>query len=520
MKTKRSRRFQFLLGALLIMALALPMFPAEVASAQGPSLVSGSIPSASVANKEGVRFRNFSPSTIAAEYEIGVGVLGTANLSTGNLNWNDYALDKPHHIKFTYNPSIGQLEGAVVTNAGAKSAPDPVVRSYAPALPPNYMEIVLKTDGRGVLNPRVEMRNITLNGSPLGNLSAESVAGSAGFNSWMLQGFSPAAGFVLEADIAMDGQASGREAIAFDVVIGYVAPPPTSAGISVDDTTICVGDPATINVNFASVTDLYGYEFKVNYPVAGFTATGAFVNDWFDTTGAFIPWDGTPDGGVVKFAASKQAPAMPVSGSGTVAQVELTATEAGVYDITLDGVLLGDRDGNQIAADVSPNKVTVEVCGFAKVSGKVTLQGRSAPPTGTDPATSGTVTLADAGFGAFSATFDATGAFTIDDVKVAPGGTDYTITAAHGLYLSNQLVQNLTPGATVTLPDTRLKGGDADNSGLIDVYDLACIGGAFGAAPAICGATGSSDINADGLVNILDLVLPGGNYLLGSPQAW
>ena len=237
----------------------------------------------------------------------------------------------------------------------------------------------------------------------------------------------------------------------------------------------------------------------MNYPVAGFaTATGAFVNDWFDTTdqATIVPgWDGTPSGGIAKFAVSKveltPGSVSPVSGGGTVAKVVLTASAAGVYDITLSDVVLSDRNANPIATVVSPNKVTVEVCGFATIKGKVMLQGRATAPAGTNPPTNGTVSLADAGYGPFSGKFDSTGTFTILNVKVAPapGGTSYTINAAHGLYLGNRMTMlaPLMPGATYTRPDTTLKGGDADNSGKIASTDLGCIGSDFGGLPAVCG---------------------------------
>ena len=56
--------------------------------------------------------------------------------------------------------------------------------------------------------------------------------------------------------------------------------------------------------------------------------------------------------------------------------------------------------------------------------------------------------------------------------------------------------------------------------------DLSCIGGAFGGAPAGCGGTPaiagtSSDINWDGVTNILDLTIAGGNYgLTNPPWVW
>ena len=64
-----------------------------------------------------------------------------------------------------------------------------------------------------------------------------------------------------------------------------------------------------------------------------------------------------------------------------------------------------------------------------------------------------------------------------------------------------------------------LLGGDADNSGAITIVDLSCIGSAFGSPGAPCGS-GNSDINADGAVNIFDLVMAGANYGLSGPHSW
>jgi len=65
-----------------------------------------------------------------------------------------------------------------------------------------------------------------------------------------------------------------------------------------------------------------------------------------------------------------------------------------------------------------------------------------------------------------------------------------------------------------------LWGGDANNDETVTVTDLSCVGGAFNGPPTVCGATGTSDLNADTVVNIFDLVLVGSNYNKVSPQPW
>jgi len=285
----------------------------------------------------------------------------------------------------------------------------------------------------------------------------------------------------------------------------------------------CTGESTIISLNLTDVVDLYGYQFVVNYDHSLVSASGAFLNSFFDTTSphASIPtgWNAVCNEGQCKFAVTKLAPGEPVSGSGAVAQITLTGLSAGTFDLTLSQDILSNRDGR--ARVHKRSSLPLTVCGYATVSGKVSLQGRSTPIN------AGTVTLTDLGgvFGPYTTSFDAaTGAFTISSIKVMPGGSDYQFDAAHGLYLSNRTTHVLNPLESYPAPSTRLLGGDANNDGTINIYDLSCIGGSFGStppvAPATCvsdSTTGNSDVNADGAVNILDLVLSGGNYGLTSP---
>jgi hypothetical protein len=65
-----------------------------------------------------------------------------------------------------------------------------------------------------------------------------------------------------------------------------------------------------------------------------------------------------------------------------------------------------------------------------------------------------------------------------------------------------------------------LLGGDATDNNKVDLDDATCIGNQYGLGVAQCGSpnppTSSSDVNGDGVTNILDLVLFGGNYFLSS----
>lgn len=282
-----------------------------------------------------------------------------------------------------------------------------------------------------------------------------------------------------------------------------------------------VGGTVVVAFNINSVANLYGYQFQVNYDQTKATAAGAFVNTWFNAApgAAPNPWNGTCNNGAgtCKFASTLLSPAPPVSGSGAVAYMLFTGVSPGTVNLTFTSDILTDKDATSLTHTAGTG--TLYVYGTATVSGTVALQGRLTPID------SGTVTIADQGglFPVQVITFNAgTGAWTAT-VNALAGGTLYDFTAAHSLYLSNKYTGlNVTPGGSFTpLPNpTKLLGGDANNSGTIDLSDLTCIGGAFGGAPTTCGGVGSTDINLDGTVNILDLVLVGGNYGLVAPRPW
>lgn len=285
-----------------------------------------------------------------------------------------------------------------------------------------------------------------------------------------------------------------------------------------------VGNNTTVFVNVNSATNLYGYQFQVNYDTSKVgVVTSGFINTWFNTVSpagsvAPSPWNGTCSAGVCKFAATLLSPSTPLTGSGTVAFITFSGSAAGIGALSFGpGSILTDRDAIAIAHGDGTG--SIHVYGTSTVSGTVTLQGRATPID------AGTVTIVDQG-GVFPqqiVAFDAVTGNWSATVAAEPGGTLYNLTASHTLYLSNLYTGlNVLPSTPVTpLPNpTKLLGGDANNSGKIDLSDLTCIGNAFGGLPTDCGGVGSTDINLDGTVNILDLVLVGGNYDLQGPRPW
>lgn len=282
---------------------------------------------------------------------------------------------------------------------------------------------------------------------------------------------------------------------------------------------LSVGGTKTVKIDLNNVTNLYAYQFEVHYDQTKVHATSAsFDNSFVDTTtnaGVGGSWNASCAAGVCKFAVTKLQPALPITGSGTIAQITFTGFGMGDSQLTFANDFLAQSDATPITYQSTTGFLTV--FGSATVKGTVQMQGR---PT---PGDTGTVTVYDQ-FGYAPPTtvpFSASdGTFTAV-VPLYPDSTTFDVEAAHSLYLTNRLTGIvLANSGTYTAATTKLKGGDADNSGKVSIEDLTCVGGSFGNPGASCGTNGNSDITNDGIVNIFDLVLVGGNYGSASPQTW
>lgn len=368
--------------------------------------------------------------------------------------------------------------------------------------------------------------------------NANCAAGVCKFAASHLNTASPISGAGTLAQITFTGVSAGAVPLAFGMdilsdrdgnplvhtngtgsLLVYAAPP-GSAQLEFNpaSSSVAVGNSVVVSMDLANISNLYGYQFQVNYDASKVSASGAFVNSFFDTTtNTFIPpgWSASCAAGVCQFAATHLNVASPLAGSGTLAQITFTGVSGGTVPLTFSADILADRDGSSIPHTNGTG--TILVYGTATFSGTVQLQGR------VTPISTGTVTFTDAAnlfpptVVSFSAT---TGNFTAT-VPVAAGGSTYKLIAAHSLYLWNELNGvAVVIGGSYPQATTTLRGGDGTNDGVVSVLDLTCVGGNYGAPPALCATTGNSDLNEDGSVNILDLVLVGGNYGLTAPQPW
>ncbi len=261
---------------------------------------------------------------------------------------------------------------------------------------------------------------------------------------------------------------------------------------------------------------LYGAQLELAFPagllqVEGMTLSGpgyletdpaAVVESGFDNTT-----------GTVTYHHSRQAGASPLSGSGTLLTIRFRAQDVGgaaseaTIDIAAASVKLAAPGGIGIHVDSMAGDTVAILGTVSQVSGVVTLQGRGDWSGATVDAQPGEAYGADPA----PVTSDAWGRF-------AFGATDddYLVAITMPRYLPASRTVAVA-GGSQELPAVELLGGDIDGVPGIDIVDITGISGVlFGAA--VDAATTAADINYDGWVDILDLVLAAGNYgLTASP---
>lgn len=201
--------------------------------------------------------------------------------------------------------------------------------------------------------------------------------------------------------------------------------------------------------------------------------------------------------GVISFGAFSFGEGAGPNGDVLLARIHIRAVGTGTSSLHLNRTLVSDPNAIPSTPGSSDGSVTVSSAGC--ITGKVTLQGRT---------NHSGVSIAS-GPNAVSA---ADGTFALCGVVTG----QRTITASHAGYISREIQINVT-GAGQTLPDTSLLGGDADNSGSVNLFDLVLIAASYGSSPP---TDVRADINASGTVDLVDLTLVGSNYAKTGPMAW
>ncbi len=103
-------------------------------------------------------------------------------------------------------------------------------------------------------------------------------------------------------------------------------------------------------------------------------------------------------------------------------------------------------------------------------------------------------------------------------VEGVPAGV-WSAAVSHATYLSALRPSVvILSGQEVRLPDLNLVGGDANGNCLVDLFDLVIVAAALD--PSRPASDSRADLNADGIVSVLDLVLVSTHYGAVCPQVW
>src|SRR5262245_19660777 len=135
---------------------------------------------------------------------------------------------------------------------------------------------------------------------------------------------------------------------------------PTFTVVATPPATV-VGNSVGIDVFAVDMTDLYDYQFDLNYDPTRFTfVSGAFEGPFLASAGSTFFFEGIPSSGSIQFVFDTLlGPGPGANGSGLLAHFNFTALAAGAGSFSLANVLAQDTPGNLINVALAPAQVTV-----------------------------------------------------------------------------------------------------------------------------------------------------------------
>lgn len=143
----------------------------------------------------------------------------------------------------------------------------------------------------------------------------------------------------------------------------------SAATISVQPTNTLagVGGSFSVDINIASITDLYAYQFDLAFDPAIVSATGLTGGLFLSGGTGFVPGIIDNVAGTITFTAdSLTGPVPGVSGSGTLATIQFSALAPGTSALTLSNLVFLDSLLLDIPIDTT-NNGTVDVSGTGAV---------------------------------------------------------------------------------------------------------------------------------------------------------
>ena len=280
--------------------------------------------------------------------------------------------------------------------------------------------------------------------------------------------------------------------------------------------TLGVSEVFSVAVRVDAIENLYGVQLALSFDpdVVEVVDADPFMPGVQIETGSFLTPDVVPRNlasnteGTIEYQASLQGVKPGVSGSGTLAWIELHGVNAGQSPVAFTTVVLSDPQSVVIEVDRFDGVVIVQDEAQAPftVVGQVELERRTSN-AGAEVCVEGTC-----------ATTDETGNYTLSGVHV---GQEVEVT--HPSYLRSARTLTDPPatvGGTVTLPDVTLLGGDVDQDDRIYNNDAALVGAAMIVEPVDEPWYRVRDITDDGVVDILDFVAVQFNWDTRAPSPW
>jgi hypothetical protein len=263
---------------------------------------------------------------------------------------------------------------------------------------------------------------------------------------------------------------------------------------------VTVGETFEIQVilNQPQPPGVFGYQFRLNWDSAAVRPSAG--SPTLSPDFPLIAQSQISDGQLL-VAASRQGDVPDLTGSLTLLTwtFEAVAPTLSPTPFNLTAVTLGQKDGAPLPiAAITP--LTVQVIALAQPRGTLTGNIQLGGPV---PVNLTGTTLLIEGLGS-TATTSATGDFAFPDLDFGV----YTLTARRPGFLSATCTGLNHNSETTTLALVTLLAGDITGDGMIDVIDAAALGRAIGGN----GVGAVADLNQDGAVNVLDLILLAVNY--------
>jgi hypothetical protein len=284
----------------------------------------------------------------------------------------------------------------------------------------------------------------------------------------------------------------------YELMIREIVNQDQSVSTELTDDTITEGESTTVTVNLNNVPP-EGYtsaEFTCTYPPSLVEVSNIVVTNLFGTDPAvaiFGPQNGNL---IVAIAGSNGQKA---TNSGAAFSFDVTGLQAGQAVIECN---VRVSTGNDVLIDLPSISSTLtinEVVVDGTLTGQV-LASKTVTINLYNPDNSLATSLQANTDGTFSLT--------------APAGT-YTVGATASGFLDALGPAVITAGQTTTKATISLLAGDIDGNDVIDQYDAMTIGMSYNTA-----TPDAADLNADGIINVLDLELLAANYRASGALDW